>query len=71
MARYAILDKDNVILNVCEWDGETKWEPPKGTKVVLCSDTDKIFVIRKSADGEIVLPLTDAGIGDVLIEKEE
>lgn len=33
MARYAVLDKDGLVVNVIEWDGLAKWSPPDGCTV--------------------------------------
>ena len=30
MARYAVIDADNIVQNVVEWDGVAKWSPPPG-----------------------------------------
>jgi len=37
MARYAMI-VDQVVENVCEWDGITPWTPPANTQAVLCPD---------------------------------
>jgi len=29
MARYLILDKDNKVINAIEWDGVTRFDPPR------------------------------------------
>ena len=39
MAQYAILDENNNVLNVVEWDGETKWEHPANTTLQLSDGT--------------------------------
>jgi len=28
--RYAIVNKDGIVINICEWDGITQWSPPTG-----------------------------------------
>ncbi len=33
MARYAVIDKNNNVINVVEWDGITKWSPPESCTV--------------------------------------
>lgn len=33
MGRYAVLDKDGVVVNVVVWDGVTPWNPPDGHTV--------------------------------------
>jgi hypothetical protein len=38
MSRYAIVDSQNNVLNITEWDGESDWSPPEGTTLVQCDD---------------------------------
>lgn len=33
MARYAVIDDQNIVKNVVEWDGEKQWAPPAGCTV--------------------------------------
>lgn len=33
MARFAVVNKENKVVNVCEWEG-AEWLPPKGHYVV-------------------------------------
>jgi len=33
MNRYAVI-KDNVVINVVIWDGQSNWTPPQGTQLV-------------------------------------
>lgn len=40
MARYAIIEQDGTVQNVCEWDGVTQWEPPEATVVLLLNAND-------------------------------
>lgn len=35
MALYAVVDENNTISNICEWDGESQWQPPAGSRAVL------------------------------------
>lgn len=35
MARYVILDAQNRIVNRCEWDGVSAWQPPEGQRAML------------------------------------
>jgi len=35
MARYAVIDADNVVQNVIEWDGIANWRPPSGCTLRL------------------------------------
>lgn len=30
MARHAIINNENVVTNVMEWDGVSEWKPPEG-----------------------------------------
>lgn len=34
VSRYAIVDKNNNVVNVTLWDGETPWQPGKGIKAI-------------------------------------
>ena len=38
MPKYAIVDSENNVTNICEWDGESEWSPPEGTTAILCED---------------------------------
>ena len=40
MARYAMVDGDGNVTNVCEWNGTDDWSAPEGVVVIECSDTD-------------------------------
>ena len=33
MNRYAII-KDNIVINVVIWDGQSEWKSPEGTQIV-------------------------------------
>lgn len=36
--RWAIINKDNEVVNVCIWDGpKTEWIPPRGHLIVQCA----------------------------------
>lgn len=37
MARHAIVDKDNKVVNVVIWEG-SEWLPPRNHTVVNCAD---------------------------------
>jgi len=34
MARYLVVDSNNVIINAIEWDGRAPWAPPKNCRVM-------------------------------------
>jgi hypothetical protein len=34
MARYAVIDDQNEVVNVIEWDGVSNWMPPAGHVVI-------------------------------------
>lgn len=42
MARYALVrDADGAVVNICEWDGDTKrWQPPAGHSARLAADRE-------------------------------
>ena len=31
---YAIINSENLVVNVIEWDGTTEWQPPDGHQIV-------------------------------------
>jgi hypothetical protein len=33
MARWAVIDGNNTVVNMVEWDGQTEWAPPAGHTV--------------------------------------
>ena len=39
MARRAIIDTTNTVVNVTEWDGTTPWQPPSGTTVLSAAQS--------------------------------
>lgn len=44
MARYALVrDADGAVVNICEWDGDTKrWQPPAGHSARLAADDEGV-----------------------------
>lgn len=36
--RHAVVNKENIVVNVIMWDGQSNWRPPQGTVVVACTD---------------------------------
>ena len=39
MARYAMVNSEGVVENVCEWNGDTTtWQPPEGITMVEIED---------------------------------
>lgn len=38
MPRYAIVDSENNVTNIVDWDGVTEWAPPAGTTLVAVTD---------------------------------
>ncbi len=41
MDRYAVLNKENVVVNVIVWDGIANWKPPEGHRVVRNEDCSR------------------------------
>jgi hypothetical protein len=35
MARYAVINSENVVVNVIIWDGISPWSPPAGHQAIL------------------------------------
>lgn len=40
MARYAVLNSDNVVVNVIEWDGVTPYDPGEGLTLQFVPTVD-------------------------------
>lgn len=40
MARYAVLNQDNVVVNVIEWDGVTPYDPGEGLTLQFVPTVD-------------------------------
>lgn len=41
MAKYAMVDSEGIVTNICEWDGSLEtWQPPEGIIMIPCSETD-------------------------------
>lgn len=40
MARYAMVDGDGNVTNVCEWNGTDDWSAPEGVAIIECYETD-------------------------------
>ena len=38
MPKYAIVDSENNVTNICEWDNESEWSPPEGTTLIQCDE---------------------------------
>lgn len=38
MARYAMVDGEGTVTNICEWDGESEWSPPEGITLIQCEE---------------------------------
>ena len=38
MARYAMIDAEGNVTNICEWDGESEWSIQDGIALVECDD---------------------------------
>ena len=77
MARYALIDDNNIAVNVIEWDGDTSvWAPPEGQTAVTIGTsavgigmtyTDTGFIIPESESDEISPELNWAQIREVRI----
>lgn len=38
MARYAMVNSDGNVTNICQWDGVSEWSAPDGIILVECDD---------------------------------
>lgn len=48
---YAIVDSNNIVLNIVLWNGDTtNWAPPEGATAIIVASTDCIHI------GEIYNP---------------
>ena len=59
MARYAVIDANNIVQNICIWDGVTEWSPPEGQTAVLDTDppTAELSYIYDPATGTFSPPV--------------
>lgn len=51
---YAIINSENLVVNVIEWDGTTEWQPPDGHQIVPLAQEGGIG--WSYVDGEFVSP---------------
>ena len=75
MARYALVDDNNIAVNIIEWDGDTSvWAPPEGQTAVAIGTsavgigmtyTDTGFIIPEPESDEISPELNWAQIREV------
>lgn len=35
---YAVVNEDDLIINIVVWDGVTEWQPPEGTQAIRCGE---------------------------------
>lgn len=56
MARYAVIDENNVVVSVVIWDGVAQWAPPAGTLAVLGSNRPEMGYIYNPQDGTFSAP---------------
>jgi len=64
MNRWAIIDKDNKVVNVVLWDGpKTEWCPPRGHMIVQCD--------RLNGIGDIYNPIQNSFIKGPKIESKK
>ena len=59
MARYAVIDAENIVQNVIEWDGVAEWSPPDGQTALLDTDppTAQLSYIYDPATGTFSAPV--------------
>jgi hypothetical protein len=53
MARYALVDSNNLVTNVIEWDGSAQWSPPKGATLLAAAEH---CTIGATWDGQTFIP---------------
>ena len=49
---WAIINSENIVVNMISWDGESTWSPPEGTHVINVTD------IESAAIGSTYDPVT-------------
>ena len=55
---WALIDGDDLVVNIIIWDGVEEWDIPDGLKVIKCDD--KPFCIGcKYKNGDIIPPVID------------
>ena len=55
MARYAIINGSNKVINVIKWDGVSVWRPPKDCTAIL-SSTANVGWTYDPGEGEFISP---------------
>ncbi len=43
MSAYAVIDQNNVVVNVVEWDGGQGWAPPQGQRAILANSPNAVI----------------------------
>ena len=51
MSSYAILDTNNLVVNVVEWDGISVWTPPENTTLIMVTDVTGTAFIGLAYNG--------------------
>jgi hypothetical protein len=41
---WAILNLENIVVNMISWDGESPWSPPEGTHVINVTDIESAAI---------------------------
>lgn len=53
MAMYAVVDLDNNVVNIVDWDGISDWSHPENTQLILVTDETGRTAIGAIWDGTI------------------
>jgi len=61
MARYAVIDSNNVVVGVVIWDGATQWAPPEGQQAILGNNRPEINYIYDPESNTFSAPVINEG----------
>ncbi len=53
--QYALIDQTGLIVNICLWDGKTKWAPPAG-QTPIPDPNDEAIIGGTYHDGQFFPP---------------
>lgn len=55
MSKYAIV-KNNLVENICVWDGVTPWQPPAGTQAIAVPANEPVGPGYAYVNGKFIAP---------------
>lgn len=54
---YAIIDENNLVVNVALWDGETPWDPGPGLYIEAIPEGSSAWIGWSYEDGNFIPPV--------------